>query len=135
MSQRATFPSENTAAPEERNENINNINNGNNIKKEINKLNNIDFKSGDVLEVLKNNKFVPDIIIVDPPRAGLDKGVIEQIIKLKPKKLIYVSCDVITLARDLNILKEYFDIKEVTPVDMFPNTYHVETVTLLNLKK
>jgi len=105
------------------------------INKEINKLNNIDFKSGDVLEVLKNNKFVPDIIIVDPPRAGLDKGVIEQIIKLKPKKLIYVSCDVITLARDLNILKEYFDIKEITPVDMFPNTYHVETVTLLNLKK
>ena len=104
------------------------------INKKINNLNNIDFKSGDVKEVLKNNNFIPDIIVVDPPRAGLDKRVIEQIISLKPKKLVYVSCDVITLARDLNLLKEYFDINEVTPVDMFPNTYHVECVCSLELK-
>jgi len=99
--------------------------------KEINNLENIDFKSGDVKDVLKTNNFTPDIIVVDPPRAGLDKSVVEQIISLNPKKLVYVSCDVITLARDLNLFKEYFDIKEVTPVDMFPNTYHVECVSLL----
>jgi 23S rRNA (uracil1939-C5)-methyltransferase len=100
--------------------------------KQINNLTNIDFKSGDVKEILKNNKFIPDIIVVDPPRAGLDKNVIDQIISLNPKKLIYVSCDVITLSRDLNLLKQHFDIKEVTPVDMFPNTYHVESVCVLN---
>lgn len=104
------------------------------VNKEINNLNNIDFKSGDVKEVLKTNNFIPDIIVVDPPRAGLDSKVVEQIISLKPKKLVYVSCDVITLARDLNLLKEYFNIKEVTPVDMFPNTYHVECVSVLYLK-
>lgn len=104
------------------------------VNKEINNLNNIDFKSGDVKEVLKTNNFIPDIIVVDPPRAGLDSKVVEQIISLKPKKLVYVSCDVITLARDLNLLKEYFNIKEVTPVDMFPNTYHVECVSLLERK-
>lgn len=105
------------------------------VNKEINNLNNIDFKSGDVKEVLKTNNFIPDIIVVDPPRAGLDSKVIEQIISLKPKKLVYVSCDVITLSRDLNLLKEYFNIKEVTPVDMFPNTYHVECVSLLERKE
>lgn len=104
------------------------------VNNEINNLNNIDFKSGDVKEVLKTNNFIPDIIVVDPPRAGLDSKVVEQIISLKPKKLVYVSCDVITLARDLNLLKEYFNIKEVTPVDMFPNTYHVECVSLLERK-
>lgn len=104
------------------------------VNKEINNLNNIDFKSGDVKEVLKTNNFIPDIIVVDPPRAGLDSKVVEQIISLKPKKLVYVSCDVITLARDLNLLKEYFNIKEVTPVDMFPNTYHIECVAALYLK-
>ncbi len=101
--------------------------------KEINNLNNIEFKSGDVKDVLKQNKFIPDIVIVDPPRAGLDKSVIEKIILLKPKKIIYVSCDVVTLARDLNLFKENYDIAEVTPVDMFAETYHVECVCVLNL--
>lgn len=102
--------------------------------KKINKLDNIDFESGDVKDVLRHNNFIPDIIVVDPPRAGLDKKVIDEIISLNPKKLIYVSCDVVTLARDLNLLKEKFDIVECTPVDMFPNTYHVENVVLLKSK-
>jgi len=106
-----------------------------NINKKINNINNIEFKSGDVKDILYKNKFIPDIIVVDPPRAGLDKKVIEQIISLKPSKLIYVSCDVVTLARDLNILKAKFDIIECTPVDMFPNTYHVECVCVLKLKE
>lgn len=105
------------------------------LNKEINDVGNIDFKAGDVKEILKKNKFMPDIIVVDPPRAGLDKKVIEEINSLNPQKLIYVSCDAITLARDLNLLKEKFDIIECSPVDMFPNTYHVETVVLLSREK
>ncbi len=104
------------------------------LNKEINNLNNIDFEAGDVKDVLAKNNFEPDIIVVDPPRAGLDKKVIEEIIDLNPSKLIYVSCDVVTLARDLNILKEKFNIIECTPVDMFPNTYHVESVVALERK-
>lgn len=102
--------------------------------KELNNLENIDFKSGDVKDVLKSNKFNPDIIVVDPPRAGLDKSVVNQLISLHPKKIVYVSCDIVTLSRDLNLLKEYYDIIEVTPVDMFPNTYHVESVAVLHMK-
>ena len=101
----------------------------------MNNLENIDFKSGDVKDVLKSNKFNPDIIVVDPPRAGLDKSVVNQLISLYPKKIVYVSCDIVTLSRDLNLLKEYYDIIEVTPVDMFPNTYHVESVAVLYRKK
>lgn len=104
------------------------------VNKEINNLKNVDFQAGDVKEVLRKNKFIPDIIVVDPPRAGLDKKVIEEIISLNPKKLIYVSCDVVTLARDLNLLKDKFNIIECTPVDMFPNTYHVESIVLLEKK-
>jgi len=105
------------------------------VNKKINGLTNIEFEAGDVKNVLKHNNFTPDIIVVDPPRAGLDKKVIEEILSLNPKKLIYVSCDVVTLARDLNILKEKFEILECTPVDMFPNTYHVECVVLLKLRQ
>ena len=71
------------------------------------------------------------VVIVDPPRAGLDKEVISDLFKINPKKIIYVSCDPITLARDLNLLKEVYDVIEITPFDMFPNTYHVENVCLL----
>jgi len=99
--------------------------------KELNNLDNINFQAGDVKDVLKKNNFVPDIIVVDPPRAGLDAKVIEEIKSLTPDKLIYVSCDVVTLARDLKLLNDNFNIIECTPVDMFPNTHHVENVVLL----
>jgi tRNA/tmRNA/rRNA uracil-C5-methylase (TrmA/RlmC/RlmD family) len=71
-------------------------------------------------------------VIVDPPRSGLDKNTINQLIKINPKKIIYISCDPVTLARDLNLLKEKYKINEITPVDMFVNTYHVETVVLMS---
>lgn len=104
------------------------------INKKLNSINNIDFISGDVGTVLSQNKFKSDIVIVDPPRAGLDSKSIDNIIKIKPKKIIYVSCDPVTLARDLNILKEKYDVIEITPFDMFGNTYHVECVCLLKLR-
>lgn len=99
--------------------------------KEINKINNIDFKCGDVGRIINNLEFIPDVIVVDPPRTGLDKNTIDNLLKLNSKKIIYVSCDPITLARDLKFLQEKYDIKEITPVDMFSNTYHVECVVKL----
>ena len=104
------------------------------INKKLNNINNIDFISGDVGTILSENNFKADIIIVDPPRAGLDNKSIDNIIKIKPKKIVYVSCDPVTLARDLNILKEKYDVIEITPFDMFGNTYHVECVCLLKIK-
>ena len=104
------------------------------INKKLNNINNIDFISGDVGTILSENNFKADIVIVDPPRAGLDNKSINNIIKIKPRKIIYVSCDPVTLARDLNILKEKYDVIEITPFDMFGNTYHVECVCLLKIK-
>lgn len=101
-----------------------------NIK--INNIKNCQFYNGDVSNFIKDKKDNPDIIIVDPPRSGLDNITIGNIIRLNPRKIIYVSCDPVTLARDLNILNSKYDINEITPVDMFPNTYHVECVCVLN---
>lgn len=102
-----------------------------NKNKKINEINNINFIAGDTKLVLRNNEFKADIIIVDPPRAGLDKEVVDDLIKIKAKKIIYVSCDPITLARDIKLLNKEYEVEEVTPVDMFPNTYHVECVVKL----
>lgn len=104
-----------------------------NYNKELNNIDNISFIAGDS-KIVENISFKPNKIIVDPPRAGLDKKVIDELIKINPKRIIYVSCDPITLARDLNILKDKYDIIKIIPVDMFPKTYHVECVTVLERK-
>ena len=101
--------------------------------KKLNQLNNVDFICLDTSLFHQSLKEM-DVIIVDPPRSGLDKKTISYLLREKVKKLIYVSCDLMTLTRDLSYLKEYYVIKEITPVDMFPNTYHVESVCLLELK-
>ena len=72
-----------------------------------------------------------DVIIMDPPRRGSTKEFISAVKKIKPRTVIYVSCDPVTLARDLNLFKDTYDIVKVQPVDMFPNTLHVETVVQL----
>ncbi len=105
-----------------------------NKNKKLNNLDNIEFIAGDVSKIINKVDFKPTIVVVDPPRAGLDQNTIKEIVKMNPHTLVYVSCDPMTLARDLNILKYYFNIKEITPFDMFPNTYHVETVSLLSRK-
>ena len=105
------------------------------INKEINNINNIDFKVGDVKDLVDKINFKPDIIFVDPPRSGLDSKTTQYLLNIKANKIIYISCNPVTLARDLNILKNKYDVIEVTPVDMFPNTYHVECVVLLQYKK
>lgn len=103
----------------------------NNIK--LNNLTNIEIKHGDVGKVLEA-KNTYDAIIVDPPRSGLDTKTRATLLQIKSPKLIYISCNPITLARDLNDLKEIYDIKEITLFDMFPNTYHVESVVLMEIK-
>ena len=100
----------------------------------INNCHNAHFYAGDTYEVLKDINVSFDTIIVDPPRSGLNEETRNLIIKLKPDKLCYVSCDPFTLARDLNILNEFYDIEKINALDMFPNTYHVECVCVLNLK-
>lgn len=105
-----------------------------NLNIERNKLNNIQIKKGDVAKVL-TSKNDYDTIIVDPPRSGLDKKTRQILKQIKSPKIIYVSCDPITLARDLNDLKELYNLKEISLFDMFPNTYHVECVMWMSLKK
>ena len=98
--------------------------------KKLNNINNIDFICLDASLIKEKYKDI-DLVVVDPPRSGLEKKSINNILEINPKKIIYVSCEPLTLARDLKIFKEKYEIKEVTLVDMFPNTYHVECVCLL----
>ncbi len=104
-----------------------------NLNKKINNINNVNFICGDVSKQIYNLSFKPDSIVVDPPRAGLTKQAINDILKINPKKIIYVSCDPVTLARDIKLLDKY-DVIKVTPFDMFPQTHHVECVCVLKLK-
>ncbi len=73
----------------------------------------------------------PDVLIVDPPRAGMHPKVVKQILRLKPARVVYVSCNPLSQARDLAALKEVFTIEAVQPVDLFPHTHHVENVIKL----
>lgn len=101
----------------------------------INGIKNIEFIQGDVEktlpELLKEEKTNPDVVFLDPPRKGLDKNTIDRLLEIKLNKIIYISCNPATLARDLEKLEKEYEIKKVQPVDMFPYTHHVETVSLL----
>jgi 23S rRNA (uracil1939-C5)-methyltransferase len=76
----------------------------------------------------------PDIIITDPPRAGMHPDVVKTILNARPQRIVYVSCNPATQARDLQMLDELYRVDAVQPVDMFPHTPHVENVVMLNLK-
>ena len=101
--------------------------------KELNKVSNISFKCGKVEDVINNDNVEYDTIIVDPPRSGVDKKAIEVLNNSETDTIIYVSCDPITLARDVKLLSNY-QVKEVELFNMFPRTYHVECVSLLSRK-
>lgn len=105
----------------------------------INNIENAEYYAGDtqklLIDLIKNKDIKPDVIVVDPPRKGLDNVTIENIINIKPKKVIYISCNPATLTRDLSKLEETYDIKSIQPVDMFPFTSHVECVSVLELKE
>ncbi|MBQ4583446.1 MAG: class I SAM-dependent RNA methyltransferase [Bacilli bacterium] len=100
----------------------------------INKIDNMYFMLGDVAQSFSKIKEQISFLIVDPPRKGLDKETIDTIIQNKIPKIFYMSCDPVTLARDLKILKDYYDIKEVKIFDMFSWTYHCESVVILERK-
>lgn len=103
-----------------------------------NEISNVDFFVGDMKNVF-NEQFIsehgiPDIIITDPPRDGMHKDVVQQILNIAPQKVVYVSCNSATQARDLELMKELYNVTKVQPVDMFPQTHHVENVVLLEKK-
>ncbi len=95
------------------------------------KFNNIRFVAGDLMQTLPNTAPEPSVLITDPPRAGMHEKVVRYINQVEPERLVYVSCNPTTLARDLRILTDKYEVKRVQPVDMFPQTYHIETVVKL----
>ena len=105
----------------------------------LNGVDNTEFYAGDVevvLDDLINNKGVKaDIVMFDPPRKGLDKNSINNILKIKPKKIVYISCNPATLVRDLAEFEDLYDVQKIVPVDMFPWTGHVECCSVLEIKQ
>jgi len=105
----------------------------------LNGIDNATFYAGDVKNILddafaaKHGK--PDLLITDPPRMGMHADVVEMLLKLESPKIVYVSCNPSTQARDVAILKEKYDVLKIRPVDMFPHTHHIENVALLKLRK
>ena len=105
----------------------------------FNNISNCIFHTGDMKEIfteefIKQNLY-PDVIITDPPRDGMHKKVVAQILSILPKKIIYVSCNSATQARDISLLKEKYIVSNIQTVDMFPQTHHVENIALLELEK
>lgn len=99
---------------------------------EINEVSNISFIAGDVIEGIKELSLKPDVVVVDPPRKGLESSFIDDVIALSPEKIAYVSCNPATLVRDLKpFVSAGYNIDSVQPVDMFPQTTHIESIVLL----
>lgn len=105
---------------------------------EINDIQNTRFLAGDMKDLLNHELFekegFPDVIITDPPRAGMHDDVVRTILNAAPEKIVYVSCNSATQARDINLLDERYRVTAIQPVDMFPHTHHVENVALLERK-
>lgn len=106
---------------------------------ELNGIENTVFYAGDMKDILTTD-FIeahgkPDVVITDPPRAGMHTDVVERLLEMEAEKIVYVSCNAATQARDLALLKEKYEVSRIKPVDMFPHTQHVENVVLLNLIK
>ena len=104
----------------------------------LNGVSNTDFFAGDMKDLF-NEEFIqqngkPDLIITDPPRAGMHQDVVEQLLRLEATRIVYISCNPSTQARDLHLLDEKYKVEKVQAVDMFPQTHHVENVVLLQLK-
>ncbi len=108
------------------------------INSQINNIANTDFFAGDMKDLLTENFLAlhgrPDVIITDPPRAGMHEDVTQMLLQAAPEKIIYVSCNTATQARDLKMLAEFYTITAVQPVDMFPQTTHVENIVRLDKK-
>ena len=105
------------------------------VNSEINGIDNTSFFAGDMKDILTDDFIAehgrPDVIITDPPRAGMHPDVVKVIMNAAPKRIVYVSCNPSTQARDLQLLDPDYKVAKVQPVDMFPHTPHVENVVLL----
>ncbi len=105
---------------------------------ELNGIENTVFFAGDMKDILTGHFIAehgkPDVVITDPPRAGMHADVVERLLEMEAQKIVYVSCNAATQARDLALLKEKYDVVRIKPVDMFPHTQHVENVVLLQLR-
>jgi 23S rRNA (uracil1939-C5)-methyltransferase len=104
----------------------------------MNGITNVSFFAGDLKDVM-NDEFIelhgkPDVLVTDPPRAGMHPDVVKTILKMMPAKIVYVSCNPATQARDINLLSEKYNVVAIQPVDMFPHTHHVENIAVLELK-
>lgn len=109
------------------------------INSQVNEIDNTDFYAGDMKDILTDDFIAehgqPDVIITDPPRAGMHQDVVNTILRAHPKRIVYVSCNPATQARDLQLLDCDYKVEAVQPVDMFPHTPHVENVVLLSARK
>ena len=107
------------------------------VNSRVNEIHNTDFFAGDIKDLL-NEAFLaahgrPEVIITDPPRVGMHEDVCKMLLKAAPQRIVYVSCNPATQARDLKILSDKYEITAIQPVDMFPQTMHVENVVRLDL--
>jgi 23S rRNA (uracil1939-C5)-methyltransferase len=108
------------------------------INAQLNDIENVSFFAGDMKDIFTEDFIAangtPDLVVTDPPRAGMHADVVAQLAKLKPNRILYISCNPATQARDLIELTPFYDVIESQSVDMFPHTNHVENITLLHLK-
>ncbi|HOO67967.1 MAG TPA: methyltransferase domain-containing protein, partial [Bacilli bacterium] len=104
-----------------------------NENKKLNNIDNIEFKCNDISKILNQYKDI-DTIVLDPPRIGINKIALNNILEIDAKHIVYISCNSTTLARDLNIFKDKYNIISLKLFDMFPNTNHIESVVLLERK-
>jgi 23S rRNA (uracil1939-C5)-methyltransferase len=104
----------------------------------LNNINHAEFFAGDVIKICNDEFFAehgrPDVIITDPPRAGMHEKLVNKLLEMAAPKIVYVSCNTATQARDLGLLSEKYSVEKIQPVDMFPHTHHIECVVLLKLK-
>jgi 23S rRNA (uracil1939-C5)-methyltransferase len=109
------------------------------LNAEMNALSNVQFFAGDVIKICNNTFFEthghPDVVVIDPPRAGCHQTLIDKLLEIESPKIVYVSCNPATQARDLQWLSAKYDMVRSQAVDMFPHTHHIENVVLMHLKK
>lgn len=106
---------------------------------ELNNVGHINFFAGDVIKICNNEFFAahgrPDVILTDPPRAGMHEKLVNKLLEIEAPKIVYISCNTATQARDIALLSEKYKLIKLQPVDMFPHTHHIESVALLTLKE
>ena len=103
-----------------------------------NNIDNTEFIVGDtefvLTDLIQNKKIIPDVVMVDPPRRGLDNTTITNLLEIKPRRVVYISCNPASLIRDLSKMEDTYEIKSIQPFDMFPFSHHIESIVVLNLK-